>query len=188
MKKPGRSPSSRPRSAVRAGPSSPPVAPGPVSGADTQSVSSAGIISALGASTKETVAAKEMAPAGYSTVWQEYRRCGKPSCTRCPHGPYWYGRRDGKTEYIGRNDPRECAHHDVDFAAGCSDVGMACIYLGVGLWQSHRAVDVIYRARVAAASGGGKRERDVRERLSRAYDVVCAFQQWTPHVVREEAT
>lgn len=33
-------------------------------------------------------------------------KCGKPSCTRCPHGPYWYaywtekGRR--RSRYIGR--------------------------------------------------------------------------------------
>lgn len=33
-------------------------------------------------------------------------RCGKPTCTRCPHGPYWYaywwedGRR--RSRYIGK--------------------------------------------------------------------------------------
>lgn len=33
-------------------------------------------------------------------------RCGKPGCTRCPHGPYWYaywtegGRR--RSRYVGR--------------------------------------------------------------------------------------
>jgi len=21
---------------------------------------------------------------------QEFKMCGKPNCTRCPHGPYWY--------------------------------------------------------------------------------------------------
>jgi hypothetical protein len=35
-------------------------------------------------------------------------RCGKPTCTRCPHGPYWYaywwedGRR--RSRYIGKLD------------------------------------------------------------------------------------
>ena len=35
-------------------------------------------------------------------------RCGKESCTRCPHGPYWYaywteeGRR--RSRYIGKLD------------------------------------------------------------------------------------
>lgn len=33
-------------------------------------------------------------------------RCGKASCSRCPHGPYWYAawREDGKvrTRYIGK--------------------------------------------------------------------------------------
>lgn len=35
--------------------------------------------------------------------------CGKPGCTRCPHGPYWYAywREDGRvrSRYIGRNLP-----------------------------------------------------------------------------------
>lgn len=36
-------------------------------------------------------------------------RCGKQSCSRCPHGPYWYAawREDGKvrTRYIGKTLP-----------------------------------------------------------------------------------
>lgn len=36
-------------------------------------------------------------------------RCGKQSCSRCPHGPYWYAawREDGKvrTRYIGKALP-----------------------------------------------------------------------------------
>jgi hypothetical protein len=35
--------------------------------------------------------------------------CGKPGCTRCPHGPYWYAywREGGKvrSRYIGRRLP-----------------------------------------------------------------------------------
>ncbi|MDH5371844.1 MAG: hypothetical protein OEX97_02755 [Acidimicrobiia bacterium] len=37
---------------------------------------------------------------------QQRIRCGKPNCTRCPHGPYWYaywreaGRR--KSRYVGK--------------------------------------------------------------------------------------
>jgi hypothetical protein len=33
-------------------------------------------------------------------------RCGKESCTRCPHGPYWYAywREDGRrrSRYVGK--------------------------------------------------------------------------------------
>lgn len=40
---------------------------------------------------------------------QQLRRCGKPNCTQCPHGPYWYAVwRDGsrvKTRYVGRELP-----------------------------------------------------------------------------------
>lgn len=37
---------------------------------------------------------------------QQWVRCGKSECTRCPHGPYWYaywtedGRR--RSRYVGR--------------------------------------------------------------------------------------
>ena len=38
---------------------------------------------------------------------QEHVRCGKASCSRCPHGPYWYAywREDGRTRkrYVGRH-------------------------------------------------------------------------------------
>lgn len=40
-------------------------------------------------------------------------RCGKPTCTRCPHGPYWYATwREGdkvRTRYIGKVLPAEAA-------------------------------------------------------------------------------
>lgn len=37
---------------------------------------------------------------------QQLVKCGRSSCTMCPHGPYWYAywREDGKrkSKYIGR--------------------------------------------------------------------------------------
>lgn len=40
---------------------------------------------------------------------QQSVRCGKPGCTRCPHGPYWYAYwREGdrvRTEYVGKQLP-----------------------------------------------------------------------------------
>lgn len=43
------------------------------------------------------------------TLRQQHVRCGKASCTRCPHGPYWYAawREGGKvrTRYIGKSLP-----------------------------------------------------------------------------------
>lgn len=36
--------------------------------------------------------------------------CGKPGCTKCPHGPYWYAYwREGgrvRSRYIGKNLPQ----------------------------------------------------------------------------------
>ncbi len=45
------------------------------------------------------------------TYRQEHVRCGKDSCSTCPHGPYWYAywKEDGRTRkrYIGRHLPGE---------------------------------------------------------------------------------
>ena len=36
---------------------------------------------------------------------QKYVSCGKPNCSKCPHGPYWYLRTpDGKERYVRRED------------------------------------------------------------------------------------
>ena len=44
------------------------------------------------------------------TYRQESVRCGKPGCTKCPHGPYWYAyyREEGrlKSRYIGKELPK----------------------------------------------------------------------------------
>lgn len=38
-------------------------------------------------------------------------RCSKPSCTKCPHGPYWYAYwREGgraRSRYLGKRLPEE---------------------------------------------------------------------------------
>ncbi len=43
------------------------------------------------------------------TYQQEMVRCGKETCSTCPHGPYWYAywKEDGRTRsrYIGRHLP-----------------------------------------------------------------------------------
>jgi hypothetical protein len=48
---------------------------------------------------------------GAVTYRQEAVRCGKPGCTKCPHGPYWYAyyREDGRlrSRYIGRSLPAD---------------------------------------------------------------------------------
>lgn len=45
------------------------------------------------------------------TYRQEEVRCGKDTCSACPHGPYWYAywKEDGRTrsQYIGRHLPGE---------------------------------------------------------------------------------
>jgi hypothetical protein len=49
------------------------------------------------------------APPGKVTFRQERVRCGRASCTRCPHGPYWYAywREDGRlrSRYVGKELP-----------------------------------------------------------------------------------
>jgi hypothetical protein len=51
----------------------------------------------------------EEAARGKVTFRQERVRCGRPTCTRCPHGPYWYAywREDGRlrSRYVGKELP-----------------------------------------------------------------------------------
>jgi hypothetical protein len=46
---------------------------------------------------------------GKVTFRQEYVRCGREGCSRCPHGPYWYAywREAGRlrSRYIGKRLP-----------------------------------------------------------------------------------
>jgi hypothetical protein len=48
---------------------------------------------------------------GAVTYRLEPVRCGKKTCTRCPHGPYWYAywREDGRlrSRYIGKTLPAD---------------------------------------------------------------------------------
>ena len=50
---------------------------------------------------------------GAVTFRQERVRCGRPNCTKCPHGPYWYAywREDGRlrSRYIGKRLPTATA-------------------------------------------------------------------------------
>lgn len=45
------------------------------------------------------------------TYRQQLIRCGKTTCTQCPHGPYWYAywREDGRlrSRYVGKDLPSE---------------------------------------------------------------------------------
>jgi hypothetical protein len=54
---------------------------------------------------------------------QQMVRCGKDSCTRCPHGPYWYAywTEDGKrrSRYVGKID-----EESVNPAGSSSERGM----------------------------------------------------------------
>ena len=51
-------------------------------------------------------------PAGARVSYRlEEVRCNKPTCTRCPHGPYWYAywREEGRvrSRYLGTVRPRD---------------------------------------------------------------------------------
>jgi hypothetical protein len=53
-----------------------------------------------------------------ATIREEYVKCGKPYCSTCEHGPYYYGywKENGKLKkkYIGKYDPRN--------EANCQDI------------------------------------------------------------------
>ena len=45
---------------------------------------------------------------------EQYIKCGKENCTRCPHGPYWYAywTEDGKrrSRYVGKLEDDSLNH------------------------------------------------------------------------------
>lgn len=51
-----------------------------------------------------------------ATIRKEYIKCGNPNCSRCEHGPYYYGywKENGKLKkrYIGKYDPRNEANSE----------------------------------------------------------------------------
>lgn len=57
---------------------------------------------------------------------EQWVRCGKEACTRCPHGPYWYahwreaGRR--RSRYVGKLDD-ENVNRDDERAEGAVSGG-----------------------------------------------------------------
>lgn len=58
----------------------------------------------------DEAAAAELEDEGAPVTYRlESVRCGKPGCTTCPHGPYWYAYyREGgklKSRYIGKEHP-----------------------------------------------------------------------------------
>ena len=66
------------------------------------------LVSRLG--TDPEAVEREAGRRGKVTFQQETVRCGRPTCRRCPHGPYWYAywREGGKlrSRYIGKQLPQ----------------------------------------------------------------------------------
>jgi hypothetical protein len=54
----------------------------------------------------------------------QHVKCGKPNCTRCPHGPYWYaywwedGRR--RSRYVGKLEDLEPDLQQTAFSRGAA--------------------------------------------------------------------
>lgn len=65
-----------------------------------------GLLRSRGDEAAEDFGVEETGPVTYRL---ESVKCGKPGCTRCPHGPYWYAywREAGKlkSRYIGAERP-----------------------------------------------------------------------------------
>lgn len=65
-----------------------------------------GLLRSRGDEAGEDFGVEETGPVTYRL---ESVKCGKPGCTKCPHGPYWYAyyREDGKvrSRYIGPELP-----------------------------------------------------------------------------------
>jgi hypothetical protein len=68
------------------------------------------LVARAGADQEPDADGPPVATKGKVTFRQERVRCGRASCTRCPHGPYWYAywREDGRlrSRYVGKELPR----------------------------------------------------------------------------------
>ena len=65
---------------------------------------------------EEVLDAPRQATPGKVSYRLEPVNCGKPGCTRCPHGPYWYAYwREGtrsRSRYIGKHLPADAEKPD----------------------------------------------------------------------------
>ena len=68
-----------------------------------------GLIQARSGDGRFAVPADRAKPPGPPTYRQQWVKCGKKTCTRCPHGPYWYAywRQDSRlrSRYVGKDLP-----------------------------------------------------------------------------------
>jgi hypothetical protein len=95
-----------------------------------------------------------------STFRQEYIRCGKANCRRCPHGPYWYEywHQGGKLrkKYHGKQRPEAApevtqdttaiARLDAIFSRRLATMEIACEILHVKPGASRSEIMRLYKA------------------------------------------
>ncbi len=109
--------------------------------------------------------------------WQEVRYRTTKSGERFTHGPYWYGLVDGRKKYFGKDDPRPESRKDLTTEGDGDDVGLACVILGVGLWQGRETAHKLYALALEEAEKHFPGNVGVRERIVKAWIVVSTYQR-----------
>jgi hypothetical protein len=126
------------------------------------------------------------------TYRQEAVKCGKPTCKRCPHGPYWYrySYSKGKTtkEYVGKNRPQDGPQREGDepyedcwkdiLNKRTATVLLACDILGVSTDTAKETVKRAFRslALLHHPDRGGSHEMAVI--VIAAWDHLCEVRGW----------
>jgi hypothetical protein len=126
----------------------------------------------------------------------QYIRCGKGGCSKCPHGPYWYGFRSekGKTrsKYFGKKDPRGESSERINaptteafkhpwgkiLSARTASAEIAGEILGVFMTKNKDLVHKRYRELVREHHPDRGGDHDVFVLIGAAYSYLCKLYGW----------
>lgn len=112
------------------------------------------------------------------TYWSERRRCKRPGCQACPHGPYWAGRVDGRRVYFGTFDPRPQAGRPGGIPPSAEELAAAYAVLGINANVSRPEAEYAYAVALANMEGGRGKAARRRVLLRLAWETVVYGKGW----------
>lgn len=129
--------------------------------------------------------------ARHETYRQEYVRCGKKGCRRCPHGPYWYAywRESGKLRkrYVGKTFPASSPESPVAQPRDRLDdihnprtatLDLAVEILGFGRYGCFRDNLALYRQKCLETHPDHGGSNEAFARVNSAWSYLCVARDW----------